>query len=189
MHLDKLLTFMCVNKWQYLSTCSMVVCQILLWTGLVYLHVILQREEAPWKECVGKIRSAYLRKVNGEEELSELRVHNYSPLVNKLIALNFAQYNKSITERSLLLCSKTRKELFFYLIYWCYLMIGFFIAIWLMLDFTIYADLESLRFTVFDPRLLLLWLGYAIILVRKQIFIWIGLERIKQSLLIPQYDE
>jgi hypothetical protein len=162
--------------------------QILLWAVLIYLHIALQHEEVSWRECVGKIRSAYLRKIHGEEELNELRVHNYSPLVNKLIALNFAQCNSSVAERSLLLRWKIKDELSPYFTYWYYLIIAFLVAVWFTLNLIIHVGLESLKLTIYDPRSLLLWFMYAIILVRKQIFIWIGLGRIEQSLLLPQYD-
>ena len=99
------------HGWQGLSLWGVLVYQALLWVGLVRLHLALQREEAPWEECVGKIRSAFLRQLNGEEELGELKVHHYAPLVDQLVALNFAEGKSTLMERWLLLRWKTKEGL------------------------------------------------------------------------------
>ena len=96
MDLTRFLELVRSHGWQGLSLWGVLLYQALLWVGLVRLHLALRREEAPWEECVGKIRSAFLRKLNGEQEINELKVHRYAPLVDQLVALNFAEAKSSI---------------------------------------------------------------------------------------------
>jgi len=120
------------HGWQGLSLWGVLLFQALLWVGLVRLHLALEREEAPWEECVGKIRSAYLRKLNGEDELHELKVHHYAPLVDQLVALNFAEAKSSVLDRWLLLRWKTKEGLRPYWIRWGHLLIAFGVVVWFL---------------------------------------------------------
>ena len=52
--------------WQGTSLWFVLLGQIILWVGLLRLHLRINRENPNWEECVGKIRSAFLRKINGE---------------------------------------------------------------------------------------------------------------------------
>ena len=177
------------HGWQGLSLWGVLLAQALLWVGLVRLHLALQREEAPWAECVGKIRSAYLRKVNGEDELKELRVHAYSPLVDQLISLNFAEGQATLMERWLLLRWKTKEGLRPYWIRWGHLLIAFGVVVWFLYGLRLDIGLDPLKRTPCDPRLLWVWLGYAMVLAWKQVRLQGNLERVQRSLLLPRRDE
>ena len=177
------------HGWQGLSLWGVLVYQALLWVGLARLHLALEREEAPWEECVGKIRSAYLRKVNGEEELAELKVHRYAPLVDQLVALNFAEARTPVMERWLLLRWKTKEGLRPYWIRWGYLLIAFGVVVWFVNGLLVDIGLEPLKRTPCDPRLLWVWLGYAMVLAWKQVRLHGSLERVQRSLLLPRRDE
>ena len=167
----------------------MLLYQALLWVGLVRLHLALAREEAPWEECVGKIRSAFLRQVNGEEELKELKVHKYAPLVDMLVALNFAEAKTPVMERWLLLKWKTQECLRPYWIRWGHLLIAFGVVVWFLYGLRLDIGLDPLKRTPCDPRLLWVWLGYAMILAWKLVRLHGNLERVQRSLILPRRDE
>jgi len=48
---------------------------------------------------------------------------------------------------------------------------------------------EALKRTPVDPRLLWVWLGYAMVLAWKIVRIHGNLERVQRSLLLPRRDE
>jgi hypothetical protein len=177
------------HGWQGLSLWGVLAYQALLWVGLVRLHLDLHREEAPWEECVGKIRSAYLRRVNGQEELDELKVHHYSPLVDQLVALNFKEAGSPLMERWLLLRWKAKEGLRPYWIRWGYLLIAFGVVVWFVNGLLVDIGWEPLKRTPCDPRLLWVWLGYAMALAWKQVRLHGSLERVQRSLLMPRRDE
>ena len=177
------------HGWQGLSLWGVLVYQALLWVGLARLHLSLQREEAPWEECVGKIRSAFLRHLNGEEELGELKVHHYAPLVDQLVALAFAEGKSTLMERWLLLRWKTKEGLRPYWIRWGHLLIAFGVVVWFVNGLRVDIGLEPLKRTPCDPRLLWVWLGYAMVLAWKQVRLHGNLERVQRSLLLPRRDE
>jgi hypothetical protein len=177
------------HGWQGMALWGVLLAQAMLWVGLVRLHMALHREEAPWEECVGKIRSAFLRKVNGEAELEELKVHHYGPLVDQLIALNFAESRNPVFERYLLLRWKAKEGLRSYWIHWGHLVIGFGAVMWFLYGLRLDLGLEPLKRTPCDPRLLWVWLGYSMVLAWKQVRLQGSLERVQRSLLIPRTDE
>jgi hypothetical protein len=177
------------HGWQGMALYGVLLAQAILWVGLVRLHLALQREEAPWEECVGKIRSAYLRKVNGEAELDELKVHRYAPLVDRLIAVNFVEAKSPQLERYLLLRWKVKEGLRPYWIRWGHLLIGFGVVVWFLYGLRLDIGLDPLKRTPCDPRLLWVWLGYAMVLAWKQVRLQGSLERVQRSLLLPRTDE
>jgi hypothetical protein len=189
MDLSRFLELARNHGWQGLSLWGVLLWQALLWVGLVRLHLALHREEAPWEECVGKIRSAFLRKVNGEEEIAELKVHSYAPLVDLLIALNFTEAKTPVMERWLLLKWKTQECLRPYWIRWGHLLIAFGVVVWFLYGIRIDLGLEPLKRTPCDPRLLWVWLGYSMILAWKLVRLHGNLERVQRSLILPRRDE
>ena len=189
MDLARFLVFARSHGWQGMALWGVLVAQAMLWVGLLRLHLALRREEAPWEECVGKIRSAYLRKVNGEAELNELKVHHYAPLVDQLIALHFAESKSPMMECYLLLRWKTKEGLRPYWIRWGHLLICFGVVMWFLYGLRLDIGLDPLKRTPCDPRLLWVWLGYAMVLAWKQISLQGNLERVHRSLLVPRPNE
>jgi hypothetical protein len=189
MDLSRFLELARTHGWQGLSLWGVLLAQALLWVGLVRLHLALQREEAPWEECVGKIRSAFLRRINGEDELGELKVHHYAPLVDQLVALNFVEAKSPLMERWLLLRWKTKEGLRPYWIRWGHLLIAFGVVVWYLYGLRLDLGLDPLKRTPCDPRLLWVWLGYAMVLAWKQVRLQGNLERVQRSLLVPRRDE
>lgn len=189
MDLSRFLELARSHGWQGMALWVVLLAQAMLWVGLVRLHLALQREEAPWEECVGKIRSAYLRKVNGEAELDELKVHRYAPLVDQLIAVNFTEARSPLLERYLLLRWKSKEGLRPYWIRWGHLLIAFGVVVWFLYGIRLDLGLDPLKRTPCDPRLLWVWLGYAMMMAWKQVRLQGSLERVQRSLLVPRIDE
>lgn len=189
MDLSRFLELVRTSGWQGMALWGVLLAQALLWVGLVRLHLSIHREEAPWEECVGKIRSAYLRKVNGEEELAELKVHRYAPLVDKLVALNFAEAKSEPFLRWLLLRWKAKEGLRPYWIRWGHLLIGFGVVVWFLYGLKLDLGFEALNRTPCDPRLLWIWLGYAMLLAWNLVRLHGNLERVQRSLLLPRREE
>lgn len=104
--------------WQGTSLWFVLLGQIILWVGLLRLHFRINRESPNWEECVGKIRSAFLRKINGEEEIAELKIHRYAPSVDRLIELNFREQSLELSSRYLLLKWKIKECIRPYWITW-----------------------------------------------------------------------
>lgn len=175
--------------WQGTALWGVLLAQALLWVGLVRLHLSLRREEAPWEECVGKIRSAFLRKVNGAEEIAELKVHHYSPSVDKLIALHFSEEKADLMTRFLLFRWKAKECLRPYWVRWGHLLIGFGIVVWFLYGLRLDIGVDVLKRTPVDPRLLWVWLGYAMWLAWRIVRLQGNLERVQRSLLVPRKDE
>jgi hypothetical protein len=177
------------HGWQGMALWVVLLAQALLWVGLVRLHLALHREEAPWEECVGKIRSAFLRKVNGEEELTELKVHHYAPIVDALVALHFREARSEMTARWLLFRWKAKEGLRPYLIRLGHLIIAFGVVEWFLSGLGLDLGLEPLKRTPCDPRLLWVWLGYAMVLAWRLVRLHGNLERVQRALLLPRTDE
>ena len=189
MDFSRFLELVHTQGWQGWALWLVLLAQALLWVGLVRLHLALRREEAPWEECVGKIRSAFLRKLDGADELQELRIHRYAPLVDRLIALHFAEEKSDRFDRWLLLRWKAKEGLRPYWIRWGHLLIGFGVVVWFLQGLRLDIGTEVLKKTPADPRLLWVWLGYAMVLAWKQVRLQGNLERVQRSLLLPRRDE
>ncbi len=177
------------SGWQGVALWGVLLAQALLWVGLLRLHLALQREEAPWDECVGKIRSALLRAVNGAEEQEELKVHAYAPLVDRLVALHFAEARSELFARWLLMRMKAKEGLRPYWIRWGHLLIAFGVVVWFLYGLRIDLGLEPLTRTPVDPRLLWVWLGYAMVIAWKLVRLQGSLERVQRALLLPRREE
>jgi hypothetical protein len=189
MDLTRFLDFARSHGWRGMALWGVLVAQALLWVGLARLHLALQREEAPWEECIGKIRSAFLRKVNGEEELAELKVHHYAPLVDGLVALHFREARSELMVRWLLFKWLAKEGLRPYLIRLGHLIIAFGVVEWTLYGLGLDLGLEPLKRTPCDPRLLWVWLGYAMVMTWKLVRLQGSLERVQRALLLPRTDE
>jgi hypothetical protein len=177
------------NGWQGAALWGVLLAQALLWVGLARLHQAIRREQAPWDECVGKIRSAYLRKGNGREEVEELRVHRYAPLADQLIRLHFAEEGSDLFTRHLLMRWKVKEGLRPHWIRWGYMIIGFGVVVWLLSGLALDMGTDPLKRTPCDPRLLWVWLGYAMVMAWKLVRLEGSLERVQRALLLPRREE
>jgi hypothetical protein len=189
MDLTRFLELARTHGWQGMALWGVLLAQALLWVGLARLHMAILREEAPWEECVGKIRSAFLRKVNGKEESDELRVHRYAPLVDKLLVLHFAEEKAECFDRWLLLRWKIKEGLRPYWIRWGHLLIAFGVVVWFLNGLRLDIGMDLLKRTPCDPRLLWVWLGYAMVIAWKLVGLQGNLERVQRALLLPRRDE
>jgi hypothetical protein len=165
---------------------AMLAYQILLWVVTVRLHIYLKCEDIFWDECIGKIRSASMRALGNKEELEALKAHHYSPIVDRLVVINFFKIESPVIDRCLLLSSIICDWLCNCLIRWLWLSFVYATAIWLMIFFINTND--KLLQIVCHILPLWIWLIYAVCLMQKQIKVWRGLERVKHSLLIPHQD-
>ncbi len=177
------------SGWQGLALWGVLLAQALLWVGLVRFHWALHREEAPWDECVGKIRSALLREVNGKEEQDELRIHPYAPAVDRLVALHFSELKSDRFDRWLLMRWKIKECVAPYWIRWGHLLIAFGVVVWFLYGLRIDLGPEPLKRTPCDPRLLWVWLGYAMLLAWKLVRLYGNLNRVQRALLLPRVEE
>ncbi len=177
------------SGWQGAALWGVLAAQALLWVGLVRLHLAIVREDAPWEECVGKIRSAFLRQLNGAEEIAELKVHRYAPLADRLIALHFAEEKADLATRYLLLRWKLKEGLRPFWIRWGHLLIAFGVVVWFLYGVRLDIGIEVLKRTPVDPRLLWVWLGYAMVIAWKLVRLQGNLERVQRSLLLPRKEE
>ncbi|MCL1907916.1 MAG: hypothetical protein FWG12_00935 [Holophagaceae bacterium] len=177
------------HGWQGVAVWGVLLAHAILWVGILRLHFSLMRENAPWSECVGKIRSAHLRQVGRTIELETLKAHSYAPLVNKLIALHMEDPKGDLFVRWLLLKWKIKEGLRPYWIRWGYLVIGFGIVMWFMYGLRLDIGTEPLTRTPSDPRLLWVWLGYAMVIAWQLVRLQGNLERIQRVLLVPERDE
>jgi hypothetical protein len=189
MDLSRFFDLVRATGWQGWALWGVLLAQALLWVGLFRLHLSLRREEAPWEECVGKIRSAFLRKLNGEDEITELKVHHYAPSVDKLIALHFAEAKTDLMTRFLLFRWKVKECLRPYWVRWGHLVIGFGVVVWFLYGLRLDLGDAPLKRTPVDPRLLWVWLGYAMWLAWRMVQLQGNLERVQRSLLLPRRDE
>ncbi|HET8900795.1 MAG TPA: hypothetical protein VFM84_02555 [Holophagaceae bacterium] len=189
MDLSRFLDLVRSAGWQGMALWLVLAAQAVMWVLLVRLHFALRREDAPWEECVGKIRSAYLRKLNGEEEIAELKVHHYAPLVDKVLALHFQEQKSEAFARWLLTRWKIKEGLRPYWIRWGHLLIGFGVVVWFLYGLEIDLGSSVLKRTPCDPRLLWVWLGYAMAIAWKLVRLQGNLERVQRSLLFPRKDE
>lgn len=175
--------------WRGMALWAVLLAQAILWVGLVRLHLSLYRENAPWAECIGKIRSALLRSAHAEEELAELRVHRYAPLVDRLIAVHFAEQKSETFTRWLLLRWRAKDGLRPYWVRWGHLLIAFGIVVWFLYGLRLDIGFEPLRGTPCDPRLLWIWLGYAMFLAWQMVRLHGHLEHVQRALLLPRKEE
>lgn len=189
MDLTRFLEMARTHGWQGMALWGVLMAQALLWVGLVLLHRSLLREEAPWDECVGKIRSAFLRKVHGEEEQASLKAHAYAPAVDQLLALHFAESRSDLFTRWLLMRWKAKECLRPYWIRWGYLLVAFGAVVWFLYGLKLDLGLEPLKRTPCDPRLLWVWLGYAMLLAWRLVRLQGNLERVQRAILVPRRDE
>jgi len=177
------------HGWRGMALWGVLAAQAILWVGMVRLHLAIHREQAPWEECVGKIRSAFLRKVNGEEEIAELKVHRYAPLVDKLIALHFVEEKSDLLTRFMLFRWKTKEGLRPFWVRWGHLVIGFGVVVWFLYGLRLDLGMDPMKRTPVDPRLMWVWLGYAMVIAWKMVQLQGNLERVQRSLLLPRRDE
>ncbi len=177
------------HGWRGMALWGVLAAQAILWVGLVRLHLAIHREQAPWEECVGKIRSAFLRKVNGQEEVAELKVHRYAPLVDKLIALHFVEEKSDLPSRYLLLRWKIKEGLRPFWVRWGHLLIGFGVVVWFLYGLRLDLGMDPMKRTPVDPRLLWVWLGYAMVIAWKMVQLQGNLERVQRGLLLPRRNE
>lgn len=189
MDLSRFLEIARTHGWQGMALWAVLLAQALLWVGLLRLHLSLKREDAPWEECVGKIRSALLRKVNGAEELEELKGHSYAPVVDRLVRLHFAETGSDLMTRYLLLRWKIKEGIRPFWIRWGYLQIGFGIVVWFLYGLRLDIGTEVLKRTPCDPRLLWVWLGCAMVVAWRIVRLEGALERVQRSLLLPRREE
>lgn len=189
MDLTRFLDLVRSHGWQGMALWGVLLAQALLWVGLLRLFLAVRREEAPWEECVGKIRSALLRRVNGQDEQDELKVHRYAPTVDRLVALHFAEEKADRFDRWLLLRWKAKESLRPYWIRWGHLLIGFGIIVWFLYGVRLDLGLEPLKRTPVDPRLLWVWLGCAMVLAWRLVRLQGNLDRVQRALLLPRREE
>ena len=62
-------------------------------------------------------------------------------------------------------------------------------VVWYLQGLRLDLGIEMLKRTPVDPRLLWVWLGYAMVLAWKIVRIHGNLERVQRSLLLPRRDE
>jgi hypothetical protein len=91
--------------------------------------------------------------------------------------------------RFLLLRWKTKECLRPYWIRWGYLLIGFGVVVWFLHGLGLDLGIAGLMRTPSDPRLLWVWLGYAMVIAWKLVRLQGSLERVQRSLLLPRQDE
>ena len=175
--------------WQGMAIWGVLLAQAILWVGIIRLHLSLIRENAPWNECIGKIRSAHLRQVGGAAEMETLKGHSYAPLVDKLIALSLQDNKSYVFVRWLLLRWKIKEGLRPYWIRWGHLVIGFGVMLWFSYGLRLDIGTEPFKRTPADPRLLWVWLGYAMVIAWQLVRLHGYLERIQKVLLVPERDE
>jgi hypothetical protein len=176
------------NGWQGMAVWGVLLAQAVLWVGILRLQFALMRENAPWDECIGKIRSAQLRKMGGAEELEALKGHSYAPIVDRLIALHFEDAKGELFVRWLLLRWKIKDGLRPYWIRWGHLVIGFGVALWFLYGLRLDIGTEPFTRTPADPRLLWVWLGYAMFIAWQMVRLQGDLDRILKALLVPERD-
>ena len=177
------------HGWRGMALWGVLGAQAILWVGMVRLHLAIRREQAPWEECVGKIRSAFLRKVNGEDEIAELKVHRYAPQVDRLIALHFVEEKSDLLTRFMLFRWKAKEGLRPFWVRWGHLLIGFGVVVWFLYGLRLDLGMDPMKRTPVDPRLLWVWLGYAMVIAWKLVQLQGNLERVQRSLLLPRRDE
>jgi hypothetical protein len=176
-------------SWQGMAVLGVLLAQAILWVGILRLHLAIKRENAPWNECIGKIRSAHLRQAGGKSELDALKGHSYAPLVDKLIALRLEDTKSDVFVSWLLLRWKIKEGLRPYWIRWGHLLIGFGVVVWFMHGLQLDIGIEPLKQTPGDPRLMWVWLGYSMVIAWRLVRLQGELERVQRALLVPERDE
>ena len=189
MDLTRFFDLLSEYSWQGIAVLGVLLAQAAIWVGLLRLHLAIAREGAPWDECVGKIRSAQTRARGGERELASLRARGYAPLVDRLISLHLDGPDIEMFERWLVLRWKIKEGLRPFWIRWGHLLIGFGIVVWCMYGLQTDIGPEPLKRTPADPRLMWVWLGYAMLVAWRLVGLRGGLERVQRALLVPERDE
>jgi len=69
------------------------------------------------------------------------------------------------------------------------LVIGYGGVVWFLYGLRLDIGTDVLKRTPVDPRLLWVWLGYAMVIAWKLVRLQGNLERVQRSLLIPRRDE
>jgi hypothetical protein len=174
--------------WQGMAVWGVLLAQAILWVGILRLQFALIRENVPWGECIGKIRSAQLRRAGGEEELEALKEQSYAPIVDRLVALHLEDTKGELFVRWLLLRWKIKDGLRPYWIRWGHLVIGFGVVLWFLYGLRLDIGTEPFTRTPSDPRLLWVWLGYAMFIAWQMVRLQGDLERILKALLVPERD-
>jgi len=175
--------------WQGAALLGGLLAQALLWVMLLRLSLAIKRENAPWDECVGKIRSAQLRRMGGEAETDTLKGHSFAPIVDRMVATHFGDSNGETFVRWLLLRSKIQEGLRPYWIRWGHQVIGFGVLVWLLYGLQIDIGTANLSRTPCDPRLLWVWLGYSMVIAWRLVRLQGDLGRVQRALLVPERDE
>lgn len=189
MELERFLDLVRSQGWRGMSLWGVLAAQALLWVSLLRLFLAIRREEAPWDECSGKIRSALLRQTHAAEEADDLRTRRYAPILDSLVALHFQEATSDRFDRFLLLGWKVKEGLRPYWIRWGHLLVAFGVTVWFLDGLRQDLGPGSLLRTPCDPRLLWVWLGCAMLLAWKLVRLEGNLERIQRSLLVPRRDE
>jgi hypothetical protein len=205
MDLSRFLDLVRNYGWQGAALLGVLLAQAALWVELFRLHLTIKRENAPWDECVGKIRSAQLRRMGGAEETETLKGHSFAPIADGMIALHLAKGTQrgrggeaetskgsggnEIFVRWLLLRSKIQEGLRPYWIRWGHQVIGFGVLVWLLYGLQIDIGAENLSRTPCDPRLLWVWLGCSMVVAWRLVRLQGDLERVQRALLAPEMDE
>jgi len=175
-----------ISNWQSVSFWVACIAAILLWGVLIRLHIAINREETAWGECTGKILSALLRKNNPAEELEELKVHSYTPIIDKLISIHFSENSSPGFDRWLLMESKIKEAL---LPYWHSLgalLVIFGIVIAFCQLFEQFSGIVAFYSGIFKCKYICIWLLYAGFLAIKLWQININLGLVQRALLLPQ---
>jgi len=175
--------------WQGVALLAVLLAQALLWVMLLRLSLAIKRENAPWDECVGKIRSAQLRRTGGAAEAEMLKGRGYAPIVDSMIALHLGDAKGEAFVLWLLLRSKIQEGLRPYWIRWGHQVIGFGVLVWLLYGLQIDIGTGSLSRTPCDPRLLWVWLGYSMVIAWRLVRLQGDLGRVQRALLVPERDE
>lgn len=177
------------TTFQDVALLMVIIGQALLWLTLIRLHIQISKENPSWEEAVGKIRSAFLRNINGEEEREELKVHRYAPIVDRLVQLNFEELSQELMTRYLLLRWKLKERIRPFWVSWGYQIIFFGIIVWLLYGLQKEWVGERLVRTPVDPRFLWVWLGGAMFQAWRLVALEGNLERVIRSLLFPRRNE
>jgi hypothetical protein len=175
--------------WQGAALLGVLLAQAILWVMLLRLGMAIRRENAPWDECVGKIRSAQLRRMGGAAEAETLKGHSFAPIVDRMVTLHLGDTKSDTFVLWLLLRSKIQEGLRPYWIRWGHQIIGFGVLVWLLYGLQSDIGAENLSRTPCDPRLLWVWLGCSMVVAWRLVRLQGDLGRVHRALLAPERDE
>jgi hypothetical protein len=189
MDLTRFLHLVSNYGWQGAALLGVLLAQAILWVMLLRLGLSIRRENAPWDECIGKIRSAQLRRVGGAAELDALKGHSFAPIVDRMVALHLGGAGGETFVLWLLLRSKIQEGLRPYWIRWGHQVIGFGVLVWLLYGLQLDMGADNLSRTPCDPRLLWVWLGFSMAVAWRLVRLQGDLGRVQRALLAPERDE